>query len=333
MDKSLFEPTLLVIGFEKDKTYSIENVHTIFLNKTRVLGGIYSLFLYILKYKPNIVMSSITHVNIVLGIFSFFFPIIKFIAREASVGGNRVVSKSLKNALLITISKIAYPRLNKIICQSKDMRIDLLNNYKLSPEKVLIINNPITNFKDVSSIAKPRDKNSCVRYITIGRLVEVKGHLRILKALSKISFDYSYTIIGEGPLKDDIFKAIIDYGIQDKIIYIPFTSEVSKYLMESDLFLQGSFVEGFPNAVLESCAVGTPVLAFNAPGGTKEIIEDFVNGFIVNNETEFFTKLNEKQNWNPSLIKNHVFQKFSKDKIMESYSNLFLEVLTNSARS
>ena len=32
-------------------------------------------------------------------------------------------------------------------------------------------------------------------------------------------------------------------------------------------------VEGFPNVLIESCVVGTPILAFNAPGGLDEIIE------------------------------------------------------------
>ena len=54
-----------------------------------------------------------------------------------------------------------------------------------------------------------------------------------------------------------------EYQLQIKII---------DYLSDSDFFIQGSYVEGFPNSVLESCSVGTPVIAFNCPGGTKEII-------------------------------------------------------------
>ena len=52
-------------------------------------------------------------------------------------------------------------------------------------------------------------------------------------------------------------------------------------------FIQGSYVEGFPNAVLESCSVGTPVVAINCPGGTKEIIEHATNGFLVVSDDDF----------------------------------------------
>ena len=71
--------------------------------------------------------------------------------------------------------------------------------------------------------------------------------------------------------------------LSSKITHVPFTDKVPEYLKESDIFLQGSFVEGFPNALLESCAVGTPVIAFNALGGIDEIIQDGVNGFMVDN--------------------------------------------------
>src|SRR5690606_21126495 len=94
--------------------------------------------------KPNVVMSSIGHVNILMGIFTFFFKNTKFITREASVSGKRKNSNSLKNLLFKSSAKFLYPKLNKIVCQSIDMKVDLIENYELSAEKVIIINNPIT---------------------------------------------------------------------------------------------------------------------------------------------------------------------------------------------
>ncbi len=326
IDKSKFEPVLIVFGFEKDNSYSIKDTTTIYLNKSRLLNSVFPLYNYIRKNNPDIIMSSIGHVNILMGIFSLLLPKSKFIAREATVSGKRKETKSLKSKLSSKLIKLIYPLLNKIICQSEDMKNDLISTYNIPLEKIVIINNPITNNKEKENLIKINNPYEPIKYITIGRLAEVKGHLRILKVLSKLTFDFTYTIIGEGPLKDEIFRAIKCYHMTDKVIYIPYTNEVYKYLFHSDLFLQGSYVEGFPNAVLESCAVGTPVLAFNAPGGTKEIILDNVNGFIVNTEEEFLEKLNKKYDWNSDLIKDHVYQKFNKDKIINQYTVLFLEV-------
>ena len=96
------------------------------------------------------------------------------------------------------------------------------------------------------------------------------------------------------------------------------------------MFIQGSFVEGFPNALLESCAVGTPVIAYNAPGGTKEIIEDDINGYLVTSSEEFLQKLEYaliKKDWNPEKIRNSVVKKFSSKEIINKYETIFTELI------
>jgi glycosyltransferase involved in cell wall biosynthesis len=93
------------------------------------------------------------------------------------------------------------------------------------------------------------------------------------------------------------------------------------------MFLQGSYVEGFPNALLESCVVGTPVIAFNAPGGTKEIVENGINGFLVYDEGEFIEKLKGNRVWSPKEIRESVYRKFNKDKILMQYEQLFFDIL------
>mgnify|MGYP000064476028 CR=1 FL=1 len=83
-----------------------------------------------------------------------------------------------------------------------------------------------------------------------------------------------YLIAEIGGNHEGDFEKAKELSLIQFIKHIPFTSNVNDYIAENDMFLQGSYVEGFPNALLESCVVGTPVLAFNVPGGTKEIIEN-----------------------------------------------------------
>ena len=116
---------------------------------------------------------------------------------------------------------------------------------------------------------------------------------------------------------------------EDKVTYIKYTSHVSQYLRESDVFIQGSYVEGFPNAVMESCAVGTPVVAFVAPGGTKEIIQNGVNGFIADNEEAYLNYLNEalyEKQWDPKAVSKSITDKFDKKIILGKYEDLFSEI-------
>ncbi len=324
IDKEKFDPILLVAGFEKDSAYDVSKVNTIYLNKSRILTALPSIILNIIKQKPDIVVSCISHVNTAMSMISPYFKNTKFIGREATVLSKRKNEKKSRKWSPAYLLPNGFKNLDMLICQSQDMAEDMLSNYKVPKDRVCVINNPISNMPPV----KQNEPDSGIKkFITVGRLTEVKGHSRILDMLSKLKTPFEYTIIGDGGLKDEIFEKAKTLGITDHITHIPFTNKVNDYIAKNDMFLQGSYVEGFPNALLESCVVGTPVIAFNAPGGTKEIVTDGVNGFLVNDEETYIKRLNETREWNPKVVSDSVYQKFNKEKILKQYETLFFDIL------
>lgn len=324
IDKDKFDPILLVAGFEKDSTYDVSNVNVNYLNKARILTAIPSIILNIIKQKPDIVVSSIAHVNIAMSAISPFFKNTKFIGREATILSKRKNEKKSRKWSPAYLMPNGFEKLDMLICQSKDMAIDMISNFNVPEHKICIINNPISNLPPI----KDKEPLSLVKkFITVGRLTEVKGHMRILDMLSKLEAPFKYTIVGDGGLKDEIFEHAKKLGLIEHIKHIPFTNKVNDYIAKNDLFLQGSYVEGFPNALLESCVVGTPVIAFNVPGGTKEIITDGVNGFLVEDEEEYLKRLQDNRVWDPKKISDYVYDKFNKEKILGDYQNLFIKVL------
>ncbi|GMN08303.1 glycosyltransferase family 4 protein [Croceitalea sp. MTPC5] len=327
LDRDMFEITLLVIGHNKDSSFTPESTNVVFLEKNRVLFSFIPIFSYLKKHNPDIVLSTIGHVNTLMALQSLLFKKIIFIGREVNViSVFSTIQPSKKWYSIINTTKYSYRLLDIILCQSKDMAQDLQLNFNIPIKKIRIINNPISS----SFSSKSRYPNNEIpKFITVGSLVERKGHKRILDALSKYDGPYQYTIIGDGDLSSEILHYADEKGMRSNINHIPFTKNVSNYLKTANVFLQGSFVEGFPNALLESCACGTPAVAFNAPGGINEIIENGVNGFIVENEIEFVDKLNLllKKKLNPEVVSSTVFKKFNSQQIMKNYQNLFLEVL------
>jgi len=324
IDKEKFEPLLVIAGFKKDTVYDVSNIETIYLNKPRVLTAIPAIISNISKHKPKVVVSSISHVNSVMSMLSPFFRKTKFIGREATVLSKRSNEKKARQWSPFQLLPNGFKNLDALICQSQDMAEDMITNFDIPKGKICIINNPISKLPDV----KPKQPFSEVKkFITVGRLTEVKGHLRILDVLSKLDQPFSYTIIGDGNLKDAIFKKAKDLGIYDTIKHVAFTDKVNDYIAKHDVFLQGSYVEGFPNALLESCVVGTPVIAFKAPGGTKEIVENGVNGFLVDSEEDYLEKLKDSREWNPEKIRASVYKKFNKEVILKQYEDLFTNIL------
>jgi glycosyltransferase involved in cell wall biosynthesis len=329
LNRNKFEVRLLISASANENKFQVNNVEIEYLNQPRVIKSIPGIIRAIRAFKPNVVLGAIEHLNAVLGLISILFPAVKFIGREVNVMSVlKDVKSSKKSFIAPIIYNFCYKRLDGMVCQSNDMRLDFERRYPFAKDKIVTINNPITI--DKLSESKPLGTGGEARFITVGRLAKQKGHLRILEVLSGLNLPFVYTIVGDGPEKETIFNRIKELGLTERIHHIPFSSEVPKLLADHDVFLQGSYVEGFPNALLESCAVGTPVLAFNAPGGIDEIIEPGINGFIAEDVIDYRLKLEklipEIQHWHRGDVSNSVYRRYGRDKILEQYEHLFKSV-------
>ena len=327
LDTTKFSPVLLIVGFEKDAAFSIADIETHFLSKNRVLEGVTGIFSKLKSIKPQIVMTSMEHLTAVTTIQSLWFRKIKFVAREANI---KKITKEYHNTQMPfgvkTLYTISYRLLDAIICQSKDMADELAELRPKASHKIHIINNPITTVcsSEVSNVG-----NNTPHYITVGRLHNEKGHSRVLEALNLLDFDFRYTIIGTGPHEQGIRDKVEALQLNDKVTWIDFTDDVEMHLKNSSAFIQGSYAEGFPNALLESCAVGTPVIAYNCPGGTSEIVKQGVNGFLVDSEIDLKDKLVEliKFPLDKNQIIASVTSKFGKEHIISQYEDLFTNLI------
>ena len=94
--------------------------------------------------------------------------------------------------------------------------------------------------------------------------------------------DVTFLAVGKGLLYDK-YKDIS--GPKNRLRFIGFRSDVEPLMALTDvsvLFTNYKFCqEGLSNSIMESMAFGTPVIATNG-GGSPEIIEHEVNGYLVN---------------------------------------------------
>ncbi|MDB9961277.1 glycosyltransferase [Oceanihabitans sp.] len=329
IDATKFEHTFIITGCKKDSVYDVEDLNVVYLEKSRVLKAIFPIVRHFRKAKPHIVITSIYHLNTIVAFLSIGFPKIKFIAREASILSKLSEQENDGKIDFSTFFiKKAYQLIDCLVCQSKDMQMDMVTNYGVSIKKTTLINNPITAIYE----PKPaRDStNDIMKIVSVGRLSIEKGHDRMIEVLSKLKFPFHYLIIGTGPEKENIFNLIKENGLENQVSHIEYTKEVSSFLKQNDVFLQGSYSDGFPNALVESCVVGTPIIGFKAPGGINEIIEDGENGFIVNSIDECvekLTQLNADFTFSPKKVNKIVTDRFNSEKIISQYEDLFLKLI------
>ncbi len=89
-----------------------------------------------------------------------------------------------------------------------------------------------------------------------------------------------FVLFGDGPLRPALERQIEVRGLNGRFQLAGFRSDLDKLYPHLDLLVLPSFTEGLPNVVLEAYAAGVPVVA-TAVGGTPEIIDDGINGYLV----------------------------------------------------
>lgn len=98
-----------------------------------------------------------------------------------------------------------------------------------------------------------------LKIIQVGRLNEVKNHdfsLKIARKLKELGVNFTFFIVGQGPLEDLIQKKIKEYKLGENVFMLGIRSDVPKLMAGADVMLMPSLHEGFPVVLVESQAVG-----------------------------------------------------------------------------
>lgn len=152
----------------------------------------------------------------------------------------------------------------------------LLTNYPdLDPDKIIILH-PWVDINLFESTNKSV-ANAQLKIISVGRLVENKGHENLIKACQQLKnngLEFECKIIGEGPLFDDLNNLIAELELVNfvKLLGGQPQSEVMIRLMDSDIFVLAAIVaasgkrDGMPVAIAEAMAMELPVISSDIVG-------------------------------------------------------------------
>jgi glycosyltransferase involved in cell wall biosynthesis len=113
-----------------------------------------------------------------------------------------------------------------------------------------------------------------------GRLSPEKGFGVLAEAAACTDPNIGFIHFGCGPLRKQLEHRIAALGIGDRFVLGGFSNDLDQFMPCFDALALPSFTEGLPNVVLEAFAAGVPVVA-TAVGGTPEVIEDGVSGYLV----------------------------------------------------
>ena len=116
-----------------------------------------------------------------------------------------------------------------------------------------------------------------------GRIIKMKGW-RILLSAAKIlkeKKDINFLVAGEGNQSDEMIDVIKYFGLEENVTYLGFIDDMVWFYSLLDCFVMPSWWEAMGISVLESMAMGVPVIASNVPA-LNEIVIDRLNGLLFN---------------------------------------------------
>ena len=141
--------------------------------------------------------------------------------------------------------------------------------------------NPGRTFSDVRAELGIGKEETLVLFIA--RFTSHKQPMVLLRAFSKLaSVDPSLRLlmVGDGDQKQEALAFAKQASLNERVIFLPFRSDVPDVLAAADIFVLPSLWEGLPIGLLEAMAMGKAVIASNVDG-SREVVKNEANGLLI----------------------------------------------------
>lgn len=320
--KQLEELEIKVVSFSAPKLFHLQR----FVKLTR--------FLRIGKF--DIIQTHLQYANIIGSIAGYIShtPVIATLHSTGHPTGAAFFKDILENFVISFFSR-------KIIAVG--YKVAEIYSYRIKKTSMVVILNAVLDIvhsaKNVNSVRKELNANSeTLILISVGRLSPPKGYDDLLMAFTDVHRVFPNTlliIIGNGPLFSMIKSQIINMGLENSVLLLGERSDISRFLMASDIYVSSSIWEGLPMAVLEAMMVGLPIVAtdvgdvakivphtlgYVVPAHNPKLLAEAVK--LILHDTD--TRLNMRK-----AVREYAKLNFSADIWMNKVLDLYSSVLNN----
>lgn len=318
-----------------------KKVNLIDFKKNHLRTSTFSFIKFIYKKKPNLFLVFNYEFSVMLIILRIIFKFkYKIIARNiSSLSQKKKELEQTKFLFKQFVAKLIhkfYKNADHIINQCNSMQEDLINIYPNIKKKSSVIFNPLSeeiiNYVKFNDISKIEKKNYL---LCVGSLKKPKALNYAIEGFAGISKNFPklrLKIVGEGTLEKQLKKKVKDFGIENRVDFEGYQRDIIPFYTHATATVLTSIYEGFPNVLIESIYLGTPVVSFDCPSGPAEIIQNGVNGYLVKHKNiedlknKLSLVISSKFNFNQMNI---TVKKHYPKEIMQKYQKLINSIRKN----
>lgn len=223
--------------------------------------------------------------------------------------------------------------LDKRITINNYLKNYLLDKYNIESNKIKVIHNCVdTEFFNNKTLKKNKPFKVCY----IGRLNYEKNPNKIVEIAEcifskKSNSNITFEIIGDGPLFSSIENELYDKNLTANVQLKGYKDNIKNILENADALILCSEMEGLPIVILEAMSMGVPCIATNV-GGIPELIDNGVNGFLVNYNSQMINNFVDKierlyndkdlRNLMSVNARNKIVKEFSILNMINAYENV-----------
>ncbi|WP_180190498.1 glycosyltransferase [Acinetobacter sp. YH01009] len=174
------------------------------------------------------------------------------------------------------------------------------------------------------------ERKKSKNFIFVGRLCEEKNPLDALSIYYKSDLyknNYKLNFLGYGPQEHILRSKILELGLENYVSIFTNERDLNRIYGDACCLIMTSQYEGFGMVLIEAMSYGIPCISYDCPNGPRDIIQNGVNGFLVQNQDEKqFVEILKKfdfLNFNPKEVVESVSNKFNISVIVKQWENLF----------
>jgi glycosyltransferase involved in cell wall biosynthesis len=293
------------------------------------------IFVILIFNRPRIVHFFLPTSYLIAGTVSFMLGIkIRLMSRRSL--NNYQYEKLF---LLRIYERILHSTVNEVLGNSK-MVCAQLEQEGVPKAKVRLLYNGYepSNVKPFNACKLLGIKAGTKIIINVANLIPYKGHREILDAMSKVKTKQNWVLLllGEG---DDAYKSELklraeNLGVDKNIYFLGQVNNIEAYLKAGSLGIVASHEEGFSNVIIESMAMGLPLIVTDV-GGNLDAITHGKSGLVVKPKDPdslalAVERLLNEEKLGPKLAanaKSNFLSKFSMNNCLEAYHKMYSNYL------
>ena len=182
--------------------------------------------------------------------------------------------------------KFNYIGIKKILCVSNRIKHNISKDLK-NPERDTAVYSGVKldkfHFREEKFFHKLLNLSPEIKLVgNTSAIADQKDYfsfVRVAKKVCESREDVRFLIIGQGPLESRIKAFVKEEGLEEKVLFTGFLSNLPEVLFNLDVFLITSKTEGLGTSILDAFACKIPVVATDA-GGIGEIVIEGKTGSL-----------------------------------------------------